>query len=63
VPLLAQIVGIVDVYDALTSTRPYRPALTGDEAARHLMDEVLEGKFLKMHVEAFLDTQEITTYA
>ena len=28
VPLLAQIVGIVDVYDALTSKRPYRPALT-----------------------------------
>ena len=28
VPLLAQIVGIVDVYDALTSNRPYRPPLT-----------------------------------
>jgi hypothetical protein len=27
------------------------------------MDEVLEGKFLKMHVEAFLDTQKITTFA
>ena len=28
VPLLAQIVGIVDVYDALTTTRSYRPALS-----------------------------------
>src|SRR5687768_11801822 len=63
VPLLAQIVGIVDVYDALTSNRPYRPALSGDEAARHLMDEVFQGKFLKMHVEAFLDTQKIATLA
>jgi putative two-component system response regulator len=63
VPLLAQIVGIVDVYDALTSNRPYRPALSGEEAARHLMDEVFQGKFLKMHVEAFLDTQQITTLA
>jgi putative nucleotidyltransferase with HDIG domain len=32
IPLSAQIVGIVDVYDALTTTRPYRPAL-GREAA------------------------------
>jgi putative two-component system response regulator len=63
VPLLAQIVGIVDVYDALTSNRPYRPALSGEEAARHLMDEVFQGKFLKMHVEAFLDSQEITALA
>ena len=61
VPLLAQIVGIVDVYDALTSNRPYRKALSNDEAARHLLDEVFQGKFSKAHVEAFLDTQEITT--
>ena len=27
IPVSAQIVGIADVYDALTSTRPYRPAL------------------------------------
>jgi putative two-component system response regulator len=61
VPLLAQIVGIVDVYDALTSNRPYRKALTAEEAAQHLMDEVWQGKFLKMHVEAFLDTHRVTT--
>ena len=63
VPLLAQIVGIVDVYDALTSNRPYRKALSGDEAARHLLEEVFQGKFSKTQVEAFLDTQEITTVA
>jgi len=28
----AQIVGIVDVYDALTTTRPYHPALSAAEA-------------------------------
>ena len=28
IPLAAQIVGIVDVYDALTTTRPYRPAFS-----------------------------------
>jgi HD-GYP domain-containing protein (c-di-GMP phosphodiesterase class II) len=32
IPLGAQIVGIVDVYDALTTTRSYRPAMTRNEA-------------------------------
>ncbi len=32
VPLSAQIVGIVDVYDALTTTRPYRPAFPREAA-------------------------------
>lgn len=54
VPLLAQIVGICDVYDALTSHRPYRRALSAEEAARHLLEEAAEGKFLRAHVETFL---------
>jgi len=54
VPLLAQIVGIADVYDALTSHRPYRPALSSDDAARHLLQEAAQGKFAHAHVEAFL---------
>ncbi|PYO37431.1 MAG: hypothetical protein DMD74_00900, partial [Gemmatimonadetes bacterium] len=32
IPVAAQIVGIVDVYDALTTTRPYHPALAPAEA-------------------------------
>ena len=32
IPLAAQIVGIADVYDALTTTRPYRPALSRERA-------------------------------
>jgi len=55
VPLLAQIVGIVDVYDALTSRRPYRGPLSSDEAGRHLLDEMAQGKFARQYVEAFLD--------
>jgi putative two-component system response regulator len=57
VPLLAQIVGIVDVYDALTSDRPYRSALPADEAARHVVREAQQGKFDRRLVEVFLDTQ------
>jgi putative nucleotidyltransferase with HDIG domain len=32
IPLSAQVVGIVDVYDALTTDRPYRPGLTAEAA-------------------------------
>jgi putative two-component system response regulator len=55
VPLLAQIVGIVDVYDALTNQRPYRGPLSPNEAARHIRSEMEEGKFDRLYVEAFLD--------
>jgi putative two-component system response regulator len=55
VPVLAQIVGIVDVYDALTSRRPYRGALSAGEAGKHLMEEMAQGKFARQYVEAFLD--------
>ena len=54
VPLLAQIVSIVDVYDALTSQRPYRGPLSPDEAARRMRRDVEEGKFNSLYVEAFL---------
>ena len=66
VPLLAQIVGIVDVYDALTSQRPYRPPLTPDAAVRHLLIEVEQERFSKTLVTAFLDTvdkaQDVITH-
>jgi putative two-component system response regulator len=55
-PLLAQIVGIIDVYDALTSARPYRPALANETAVRHLLIEVEQRKFSRTLVTAFLDT-------
>jgi putative two-component system response regulator len=65
VPLLAQIVGIVDVYDALTSPRPYRAALSPDEAGQHVKEEMAQGKFARQYVEAFLDiiaaNRELTT--
>lgn len=56
VPLLAQIVAIVDVYDALTTDRPYRTAWTSEraleelaaEAARGWRDPALVGEFAAM---------------
>jgi putative two-component system response regulator len=59
VPLLAQIVGLVDVYDALTSERPYRQPLPrqrayeviGDEARLGWRDRVLVDAFMALVVE------------
>lgn len=43
VPLLAQIVGIVDVFDAITTTRPYRSPLSHEEAFNVLRQESSKG--------------------
>ena len=42
-PLLAQIIGVVDVYDALTTPRPYQQTLTARQAIRVLRDQVDRG--------------------
>ena len=43
IPLLAQIVGLVDVYDALTTDRPYRTALAPEQAYEELSAEARKG--------------------
>ncbi len=43
VPLLAQIMGVVDVFDALTTSRPYKPAMSAEQACTVLRDEVDRG--------------------
>lgn len=37
IPLISRIISIVDAYDAMTSDRPYRKALTKDEAIEELI--------------------------
>jgi len=54
VPLLAQIISVVDVYDAMTTARPYRAALSTDEAVRELREEVRRGWKSDVLVEAFV---------
>lgn len=56
VPLLAQLVGIVDVYDALTSERSYRQAYSAEYAVGYLTEQAAQGKFSPRLVEAFIDT-------
>jgi putative two-component system response regulator len=56
IPLLAQIIGIVDVYDALTTGRSYKPALTGASACAALRGDVAQGWRDASLVEAFIKT-------
>jgi putative two-component system response regulator len=43
IPLLAQIISIADAFDAATTERPYKPAVSAEEAARQLVHEVALG--------------------
>jgi GGDEF domain-containing protein len=39
VPIESHVLIVIDSYDAMTSSRPYRPALTQDEAIEELLDK------------------------
>lgn len=54
IPLLAQIVSIVDEYDALTTARPYREAMSSDAACEELNREVTRGWLRRDLVDEFL---------
>jgi putative two-component system response regulator len=43
IPLLAQIVGVADLFDAMTTDRPYRRALTPEQAVDTLTEEAERG--------------------
>jgi putative two-component system response regulator len=55
IPLTAQIVGIVDAYDAMTTTRPYRQALSQEHACDELMRDAKMGRVDAAIVKAFID--------
>jgi len=48
------LVAVADVYDALRTVRPYRPALTVAKAATILIRDALAGKLHKEYVSSFL---------
>jgi putative nucleotidyltransferase with HDIG domain len=39
IPLAARIFAVIDVWDALTSNRPYRPAWSKEKALEYIMDQ------------------------
>jgi putative nucleotidyltransferase with HDIG domain len=59
IPFDARIFAVIDVWDALTSDRPYRPALPHDEVRQRI--KVDSGKhFDPRVVEAFLDMKDLS---
>jgi putative two-component system response regulator len=58
IPLGARVVAVADVYDALTSDRPYRTRLTRDEAVRRLRAEAgqtLDARLTALCIEVIGD--------
>jgi putative two-component system response regulator len=53
IPLLAQIMSVVDVFDALTTARPYKAAVPIDQACRELEREAALGWRRRDLVNAF----------
>jgi putative two-component system response regulator len=59
IPLLAQIIAIVDVYDALTTMRPYKDAVPPAGACHELMWEVGRGWHRRDLVDAFIESLKL----
>jgi putative two-component system response regulator len=43
IPLLPRVLQVVDVYDALVTARPYKPALSHDQASQTMRQEARQG--------------------
>ena len=62
IPLLARVLQVTDIYDALTSARPYKAAYTAEQALGILREETRKGwrdpavvdVFLRLHEESLL---------
>jgi putative two-component system response regulator len=63
IPLLAQIMGIVDLYDAVTTQRPYKVAMTPERGFEELRGEVKQGWRRSDLVETFISVVESSAVA
>jgi cyclic di-GMP phosphodiesterase len=61
VPLLAQIMGIVDVFDAATTARPYKTARSPEQAFAELKEEASRGWRRSDLVDAFISVMRSST--
>ena len=55
IPLLARVLQVVDIYDALITSRPYKPALSPDDAKRTMEEETKGGLWDPEIVQGFFD--------
>ena len=58
IPIHARIIGIVDCFDALTTKRPYRDALSDEEAIRIMQEETERGLWDPEIMDVFLSIVE-----
>jgi putative two-component system response regulator len=58
IPLLARVLQVVDVYDALRTSRPYKPALSHEDAAQLMKAESAAGLWDPELVSAFFSRLE-----
>jgi putative two-component system response regulator len=58
IPLTARVLQVVDIFDALTTERPYKPALSQAAALAALRDEVARGWRDPAVVEPFIELVE-----
>jgi putative two-component system response regulator len=58
IPLLPRILQVVDVYDALRTARPYKAALTHEQAAQTMRDEARRGLWDESVVAAYFSMLE-----
>jgi len=58
IPLLARVLQTVDVYDALRTARPYKPALPHTQATKTMREEALQGRWDPELVDEFVHLLE-----
>jgi putative two-component system response regulator len=63
IPLLARILTVVDIYDALRTSRPYKPALSHEQACETLIMEANRGLWDVRMVDKFVNLPHLATMA
>lgn len=62
IPLLARVFQVIDIYDALTSSRPYKTALSVEQALEVLREETRQGWRDPNLVREFCDFMFVTAF-
>jgi putative two-component system response regulator len=62
IPPLARIMSVVDVFDALTTARPYKQPFPRDEAFRILRESARKGWHFEPLVEEFISLAEASGF-